>query len=393
MSVLFKKMSEHQKRKNNLKAFAYYHSNSPLNKGMSMLNNKYIIKENNFFKFSYQKFVNQIPAGTYFPDLDGEYKFILKTARHNQPGSEVSEALKELAGYDNWDEEEASSIADAFENEINEAPIVKNGSYHQQTSSFSNNGRVTLRYMDQNYFPMEKYVTPFQELKTIIKAFIASKDFYTDKRLDYKRSILLYGDPGVGKTRFLANLADDLIVNEDAIVIRIESRKHLEHYFAGIPAINDFCKGRLKVVLVEELSELLRGRSADSDILNMLDSTLLKDDIIYLITTNYPESIPKNIIDRPSRIDDTIGVHQNHFTEEFIQAWYQHLMGEPFPEKDVNTGFISQMSGKYSPAYLKELFLRAYMRQSSLQDALEEIDQRRRNIRTAFRQKQDVGFM
>lgn len=367
-----------------------------------MSNSKYITKSGNIYTFSYEQFAEDIPAGTYFPTLDNNDRFGLFVARNEQRSPRMNtngeEGVEnEYADFINEKDDENRGEGDVHHQygaEAHQADnAAGNGGDNANGMQRTSNGRLTLRYMDQNYFPMEKYVEPFTELTKIIDAFIANRAFYRQKRLDYKRSVLLYGDPGVGKTRFLANLADNLIVEKDAIVIRIESRKHLDRYAAGIPALNDFCGDRLKVVVIEELSELLRGRTADPDILNMLDSTLLKDDIIYLITTNYPEKIPTNIIDRPSRVDDIIGVHQEHFNEKFICGWYEHLMGEPVPEKDIESGFIGKMAGKYSPAYLKELFLKSYMKADSLEEVLTEIDNRRRQIRKAFRQKQEVGFM
>ncbi len=372
----------------------------------NMTAKKMISKRENGFLFTYQEFVDEVPPGTYFPGEDTGGVFRLTKARSDGSAMptdddfsrEVDALLREHDGALPGRPPEAHKNAageDTGNGRGNQA-----GTHPQETGKkVAGSGAgaaqpdLPLRYMDQNYFPMECYVKPFRELHANIYSFLNARDFYLSKRLDYKRAVLIYGDHGVGKTRFLANLSDQLISERDAIVIRVETRKHLQAFISGIPAIADFCRDRLKVIVIEELAELIRTAQADSEILNTLDSTLLKDDLLYLITTNYPEQIPDNIIDRPSRIDDTIAVREDDFDAGFIQAWHVHLTGQPFPQADVVSGFLEKIEGRLSPVYLKELFLRACTRQKTLEETYDELVRRRKELRTSVRGGDLSGLM
>lgn len=342
-----------------------------------------ITKKENAYWFSYQKFVSELPAGTYFPgdDINGTFKLMMARSDGSDKLSDdafTKEVMVLLREHEEASRKKHAELIKQQSGKVSAEDTTGATNGHGFNPATSN---VPLRYMDQHYFPMEYYVKPFRELHSNIYTFLNAREFYLSKRLDYKRAVLMYGDHGVGKTRFLANLSDQLIAERNAIVIRIETRKHLECFIAGIPAISDFCRGRLKVVVIEELAELMRSTKVDSEILNTLDSTLLKDDILFLITTNYPKQIPDNIIDRPSRIDDTVGVFDHDFDAEFIQAWYTHLTGETIPEADIMSGFLDKVEGKLSPVYLKELFLRAHTREQSLEDTYNELVERRAELR------------
>ena len=410
MSEVMKRMQAHARRKNSAATASRYMSPES--------EQRMIIKGPNSYGFSYQTFVDRIPGGTYFPHVNKEMRqFQLVVAQ-------VDLGRREAAQEED-DENYSPTIADAVEGRHPSALLKEvarglsgdggsgesngqgngqgdggNGENSGQGNGHDNGsaqeaGREQqpwYHYMDQHYFPMEDYVAPFADLRDTITKFIGAKDFYRRMQIDYKRSVLVYGDPGTGKTRFIANICEEMIREHDAIVIRIERNEHMTDYITGVQALANFCRGRMKVVVIEEFSELLSNRTVNSDVLNMLDSTLLKDDIIYLITTNYPSRIPDNIIDRPSRLDDMVPVYREDFDREFILAWYGHLMGAPMPERDRASGLLDQIDGRFTPVYLKELFLRAYMHQQSLGDALRHLKKRREQIDRGFDRKDTPGF-
>lgn len=109
---------------------------------------------------------------------------------------------------------------------------------------------------------------------------------------------MLYGEPGTGKSRFVEHICDSLIREQDAVVVRIESSNQLDHVVdKGMLCFNDYLEGRLKVFVIEELTNLIRHSSSYAELLNFLDSPHLRNDVIFFITTNYPDKIPNNIID------------------------------------------------------------------------------------------------
>lgn len=246
-------------------------------------------------------------------------------------------------------------------------------------------------FVEQKYFNVENYVSPFAYLRECVDKFLNSKDFYKSNKLDFKRSILICGDPGTGKTRFIANITDELIQKYDALVIRIESEDAMSTLLKGTNPLADFCKDRLKVIVIEELYELISTKNK-SGVLNMLDSTFLKDNVLFMMTTNFPQKIPVNMIDRPSRIDDIVPVYKEDFSKEFIINWYQHVIGAPFPQEEKNTGLLNELEGKYTLAYLKEIFLKSLLHNLTLTESYNQIKRRRALIERQFSRNGEIGF-
>jgi hypothetical protein len=298
-----------------------------------------ISKTKRGYSFSYRELVEELPAGIFIPEFDDHLEeFVLKFAQHN---------LEE--------------------------------------------DKLHCDFVEQKYFSIENYVPPFDYLKKCINNFFNSKEFYTSNKLDFKRSILICGDPGTGKTRFIANIADELIQKYDALVIRIESNEAMATLLEGTHSLADFCKNRLKVIVIEELYELI-NTSNKSGLLNMLDSTFLKDNVLFLMTTNFPQKIPVNMIDRPSRIDDIVPVYKEDFSKDFIINWYQHIMGSPFPQEDIDSGLLNELNGKYTLAYLKEIFLKSLIHSLTLSESYNQIKRRRAMIERQFSRNGEIGF-
>ena len=78
---------------------------------------------------------------------------------------------------------------------------------------------------------------------------------------------------------------------------------------------------RLKVIVIEELATLVQ-RNDYTELLNLLDHMALQDNVLFLMTTNSPDVIPENIIDRPSRVDILEEVGNDGYIEGYTEAWY-----------------------------------------------------------------------
>lgn len=309
---------------------------------------------------------HEVPAGVYYPAiLHDTEEFILtkfSPRSHGDLDMELTEMLVELSSeLTGIDPEEAYSKA--------------------------SEGRSD--YVERGYFRMEEYHTGLMKIEKNFESFLNSKEFYKEHNLGYKRSALLYGAPGTGKSRYIENLSLRLIHQQNAIVIRIESSHDLAVLLQkGIYYINNKMQDRLKVIIIEELATLVM-RDNHTELLNLLDHTHLRDDIIFLMTTNNPERIPENIVDRPSRVDILEEIGVEGYTDEFIEAWYEHLMNEPMPSEWKHLQFYKN---NLSPAYLKELFISMKVNKMKIEESWNEIERRRKKIRSRFKQETEIGF-
>jgi hypothetical protein len=243
------------------------------------------------------------------------------------------------------------------------------------------------------YFPMEKYSKGLNSAKENINRFLQSKEKYERLGMDYRRSILLYGDPGTGKSQFIYQLSRELIRERDAIVLRIENTSALSTFFESVLQPISYYSDRLKVVVIEELADMCSGRGNVTMLLNMLDSMQLRENVLFLITTNYPDRIPSNIVDRPARLDLLCSIYNRDLDAEFIDAWFEFCMGREITGEDKDSSWYKETRGNLSPAYLKELFIYSQLHEITLDKAWQVVKDRRREIERDFSTHMDgIGF-
>jgi Cdc6-like AAA superfamily ATPase len=116
----------------------------------------------------------------------------------------------------------------------------------------------------------------------------------------YKRSFMLHGPAGVGKTVIVNRVAQDVIRN-GGVVLFNPSPEVLAHAFEAI----DIDDNRLTMVIFEEFDELLED--SEDTLLSLLDGEIQKNNVVYCATTNHFDRVPKRLI-RPSRFSTIVKV-------------------------------------------------------------------------------------
>lgn len=205
-----------------------------------------------------------------------------------------------------------------------------------------------------------------EELFGALQLFADSKQWYKDRGLSYKFTILLYGPPGTGKSSLVAAIAsmfdrnfhllkpegvtsyNALLQNAKRGLVLIED---IDTY--SISRKRDTGETDVKLGVVkkakangdgsEELTPVAAGQAADtsgdqalaeylggnlSDMLNGLDGVLGLDDVIVILTTNHPERLDDALI-RDGRVDARIEIPYLEDTEirRYIQLMYPN---EPY---------------------------------------------------------------
>src|SRR5690606_8654128 len=159
---------------------------------------------------------------------------------------------------------------------------------------------------------------------------------------------------------------------------------------SGIIPISQLLGDRMKIILIEELSQLCSGYRDLVKLLHLLDSFILNDNVLFLMSTNYPDRIPSNVSDRPSRVDFIAKVNCSDFDPAMVAPWYQHLMDRDLESTEADRVW---MEAKLSPAYLKELFMYAEINSCSLSESWNVIQERRTLIENNFAEaERRVGF-
>ena len=193
-----------------------------------------------------------------------------------------------------------------------------------------------------------------QKLINSIDRFCASKDLYYKHNITYQLGILLYGEPGCGKTSMIKAITEYVTSRHEYGILRwielsLSSAKDIQQ------TINEFIRAQssleaeksvMNIVLMEELDQVCDAkRDSDKDsaemkakvntILQFLDGVYSTNNTIVIATTNYIDKLDKALI-RDGRFDCKIRMEP--FNEEeakqfcdLFGADYSVLDGKQYP--------------------------------------------------------------
>lgn len=178
-----------------------------------------------------------------------------------------------------------------------------------------------------------------------IQKFWSKREVFEKYEVLYKRGILLYGEPGTGKTS-LINLISEQAIKRGAICLRM--RHDVDTFIAAVQALRKYQPDRAFVVFIEDIDNW----SHDSDLLDMLDGGSQIDNVVYIATTNYLEELPPRIRNRPSRFDRKIEIDTPSL--ETRTAFYGCLSQEP---NNPEWATWAEATANLTFAHMKELFI------------------------------------
>lgn len=135
-----------------------------------------------------------------------------------------------------------------------------------------------------------------QIFRSIDQFFNESGSFFKKYGLQYRRGILLYGDPGNGKTTLVKSIAGS--ISAPVIYWQITEYTNSD----SVVEIFDYAAFVAPAVLVIEDMDSM-PEEVRSIFLNILDGVSTKEGIFLIGTTNYPEKIDPALMNRAGRFD------------------------------------------------------------------------------------------
>jgi chaperone BCS1 len=198
-----------------------------------------------------------------------------------------------------------------------------------------------------------------------MEAFIASRTWYLDRGIPYRRGYLLYGPPGTGKSSFIQAVAGHLDFN--IAILNVSERgltdDRLNHLLTKVP--------RRTVVLLEDVDVAFMNRKEPgsdgyasasvtfSGLLNALDGVASAEERIIFLTTNHVERLDEALI-RPGRVDMTVRLGEA--TQYQIEQLWDRFYGEFDTSGEAKQRFIVRVKelgliDSMSTAALQGLFL------------------------------------
>jgi SpoVK/Ycf46/Vps4 family AAA+-type ATPase len=250
-------------------------------------------------------------------------------------------------------------------------------------------GTYTMVYQKLN--ADELFFLPSPEIEEVIddiKKFWKKIETFKSYKFAHKRGILLYGEPGCGKSSIIQLCMKHIVEDMDGIVINIKDEDDVDNYLSFIHNFRKVEPDRPLIIIMEDLDSIVgEDRYSTSRVLNVLDGIKQIENVVYIATTNYPEKLEERITDRPSRFDRRYEVQLPD--AEMRMAYFKHKI----PAKDLKKLDIDQWvkdSDKMSIAHLRELVISTMV----LGNTYEETIERLKNLKTKPRNKKSssLGF-
>ena len=217
----------------------------------------------------------------------------------------------------------------------------------------------------------ELYELPSAELIDIIEdieKFWQRKDKYTQYNFVHKRGILLYGEPGCGKSATIQLITKYLIEKMGGIVINITDGDEVDYYSTMIGKLRMVEPNRPLIVIFEDIDAIAsEGSYTTSTILNLLDGIKQIDNVVYIATTNHPDKLEDRITNRPSRFDRRYEVELPN--EEVREAYIRKKLTEDDLE-DVDVEMWVKETEGFSLAHMRELVISVITMENSFEDTI-----------------------
>lgn len=217
-----------------------------------------------------------------------------------------------------------------------------------------------------------------QDIELEINKFFNSEEKYREMGILFKRGLLFYGPPGNGKTTFIKKIANKLNKNSINIIL------------SGVPPvevlnkIKETLKNEMKIFIFEELSTITSDPYSLDSFLSFVDGEYSVDKCLFLAATNYPELLPGNVVDRPSRFDKLVSFHNPSSKDRAILL-------EQFLKRSITKKEISD-THDFSVAAIKELCILIITQDKTFAEALESLKKHSRDVKNHFKKQEKLGI-
>jgi hypothetical protein len=187
--------------------------------------------------------------------------------------------------------------------------------------------------------------------------FVSQRPQLAKYRQATKKGILFYGPPGTGKTHTIHYLAKAL-AGHTTLLITAEQVGLLGEYMTLARLLQP------SIVVIEDVDLIARERTEMgvcdevllNKLLNEMDGLKEEADILFLLTTNRPESLERALASRPGRIDQAIEfpLPDDEGRRKLVRLYSQGM--------DVSENVVIEIvkrTDRVSAAFIKELMRRS----------------------------------
>lgn len=214
--------------------------------------------------------------------------------------------------------------------------------------------------------PLDKiYFDEKESLMVDINEFVNDKQWYIDRSLRYSRGYLLYGPPGNGKTTIIHSLGRELNRTINVINLNNISDESLIKAMRELPPNSILAFEDIDAAFNEERKATKgdndKGLLSFSTLLNCIDGTYARDNIIVIFTTNHKERLDSALI-RTGRVD--VKVHLDNPSSMTVNQYVSNFFNE-----DIKIDY----KGDYSMSDIQNLCLTNKRDKDNLVEILSEV--------------------
>lgn len=232
-------------------------------------------------------------------------------------------------------------------------PIVYAQEEHAPPGHFVELGRISSFYGEREQFVD---IETYNEVDTLFKRMINDKAWYVDHHKAHKETILFTGPPGTGKSTLVRHMASKYGL--DIYTMTPKQLRPTSQIGGGkqltLILLEDIDAYRMLCNEVEDEDDGTKGfttrrsESTYNTFINFLDGVLPLDNVIIVMTTNYPERLKESVtrkgrvdahfyLDHPQipRVIDLLGWSKD---SELAQHVLQH-----YTRGDITVGMMTQL--------------------------------------------------
>lgn len=253
------------------------------------------------------------------------------------------------------------------------------------------NGLGTYVMVRQNQNTDELFFLPSVEITEVIddiKKFWEKRDIFLNYKFAHKRGILLYGEPGCGKSCIIQLCMKHIIDEMNGIVINIKDEDDVDAYISFIHNFRKIEPNRPLIVIMEDLDSIMgEDKYSTSRVLNILDGIKQIENVVYIATTNYPEKLEERVTNRPSRFDRRYKVELPD--DEMRKAYLLHKI----PASDIENIDIDKWvkdTQSMSLAHLRELVISTIVLGNTYKETIDKLNNLKK--RPKGKEHPKVGF-
>jgi AAA+ superfamily predicted ATPase len=266
---------------------------------------------------------------------------------------------------------------------------------------FAEDNGITLKETELRQRDLLASIINTQSIFNEAKVFFNRLHIYDMLGEPKARKILIYSQPGMGKTASITQYCQMAIKEDPGTIVMVWPTSQIEADWVlnFLERKIEYTKKCTRVILIMEdigggeRENQGESRGVDSSLLDLLDGlrTVFKLPTFMIATTNYPQNLLSALADRPGRFDMMLELDPPSY-EEKIQ------LVEFIAKRTLNTeekkALASKDTADFSVAHLKEIVVRSLLHDKSISQVIKELVVHKKKFHNSFEKnkKDNVGF-